>query len=224
MDVDLNKVGFLKANKKENKKQTSTNTDIVAELKKALMLKEVTLSKRAIYDCCSWIESNNLWVKDKSGDLINTHSYKRRKLVTVDLGAAFLGSEAAFSHPAVVLYEERDWVLIAPITSKKFGKGLDILVDIPKGSCDGLTENSTIQCDHIRAISKRRVTGTLPGTLPTEYMDKINQVVLKKFVPHINRSYNQLILENKKLISDYNELLIEKEVLKTRLKEYEKIK
>lgn len=221
MVVDLTKVRSIKEDKTLNKTQTSTSQDILSELKKAITNKERVLINKAIYESCSWIESNDMWINDKQGNLNNTNDYNRRKLVTVDLGAAHLGSEAAFLHPAVVLYEERDWVLIAPITSKKFGKGLDILVDIPKGSCSGLTENSTVQVDHIRAISKRRITGTLPGTMPNPFMDKINKVILEKYIPHVSRNYKKIINDNNRLKTENKQLRDENATLKETIKQYE---
>lgn len=216
MSVDLNKVTTIKNSKHEGKKkykQAKTNADLMIELNNAWNDKSSAVGDLNIFTACSWIESNDLWIKDKKRQVRITNSYPRRKLVTVQLGAAHFGSEAAFSHPAVVLYEEKDWAMIAPITSKKYNKGLEILIDIPKGSCSGLTEDSTIQVDHIRAISKNRITGTLPGKLPNDFMDQINLVITKKYAPALYKDYFKLQDENEELRKRIKDLESKKNLL-----------
>lgn len=218
MSIDLTKVQELKNNENENRKIAKNLSDLVKDINKSIKDTETFVINLSVYNACSWIEWNELWLDDKYRSPKNTNSYKRRKLINVELGYSQIGSEAAFNHPAVVLYEEKDWVLIAPITSKKYGKGLDLLIDVPSGSCAGLTDPSTIQLDHIRAISKKRITGTRTGSLPTQYMDKINEALLKKIIPHIHKEYVNLKEKNDSLSKDIRKMQLEINILREKNK------
>ncbi|MDB5053935.1 MAG: hypothetical protein JWM44_1985 [Bacilli bacterium] len=206
MPYNASLVKTFKDNKAINRQPTNSHPTLISELQNAVQDKELALIAASVLLSSNWIEGNDLWIQDKNGTLIKTDPYPRKKLVTVQLGSAHFASEAAFSHPAVILYEELDWVLIAPITSKKFGKGLTLLVDIPKGACAGLVEPSTVQIDHIRAISKRRIIGTLTGTIPDPYMDKINDAILEKYTPVLFRKQKRILEENKKLKTEVEKL------------------
>lgn len=228
MAIDLNKIKSLKEDSRERWKRTKNVPDLVINLNEAIKKKEDVLLDLRVFDSCSWIEWNELWISDKNNSSRNTNSYPRRKLVKVQLGYTHVGSEASYSHPAVILYEEKDWVLIAPITSKKFGKGLDLLIDIPLGTCTGLDKDSTIQLDHIRAISKKRIIGTLSGSLPVQFMDKINLILMEKYAPHLYRDYQELVKKNMDVISENNKLKEEKQklegLLRNNMRELEEYK
>ena len=188
-----------KNNKSINLKKVKTEVNLVQYIEEYTNERKEIILNQNIFTACSWLIWSDLLIKDKTTNSKASNSYKRRKLIKVELGTDNIGSEASFEHPAVVLYEEWDWLLIAPITSKKFGKELDLLVDIPKGACSGLPENSTVQLDHIRAISKKRVSETLKGSLPTYYMDRINEVMLKYYIPPLYEELTNLKQSNKSL-------------------------
>lgn len=208
MSVDINQINDIRSNFLLKETISNDHVDTKNILNTSLEnTRNYTLSLK-VPSACNWIEWNEFWLSDKLNRSRITNSYPRRKLINVNLGNGQIGSEASFVHPAVVLYEESDWLLIAPITSKKYGKKLDLLIDIPPGSCKGLNTPSTIQLDHIRAVSKKRITGTRPGTLPLEYMDMINETLTKKYCPPLYQSYLKLSNENKNL-KETNENLLE---------------
>ena len=175
-------------------------------MQKIVEEEENIVSDFTAFDMSSWIAWTNLWIKDKLGSPIKKDVYDRRKLVTVNLGTCNIDSEASYEHPAIILYNDFKSVLIAPMTSKKYGKGLSCLIDVPKEDCPGLTENSTIQLDNIRCISKKRITGTLRGLLPVEYMDKVDDALLKLYIPRLNIKMNNLIIECDKLRKENEQL------------------
>lgn len=82
-------------------------------------------------------------------------------VVDLDLGMPE-GREAGFRHPAIVVTGQRildaepSVVQVVPTTStiRAFGSEVDIAPDV----INGLGEPSTAQCQHIRAVSPRRVT------------------------------------------------------------------
>lgn len=225
MAIDFEKIKYLKNDEIEKGKKANTLTDLVSYINETAIDTKSYVVNLSVFKACTWVEWNDFWLKDKKYGERVINSYPRRKLVNVELGYGQIGSEAAFNHPAVVLYEEHDWILIAPITSKKYGKGLELLIDIPSGSCQGLTEPSTVQLDHIRAISKKRITGTRSGSLPISYMDKINESLLKRYAPNLYKEYvtlkeenNNLKEENNNLKKQNEKLIQELDVLKNRYK------
>lgn len=171
------------------------------------------ISNFNIFDMCNWVVWKNMWIKDKNGSPKVKDIYHRRKLVLVELGASNIDSEASYNHPAVIIYNNVDWVVIAPITSKRYGKGIDFLIDIPQGACS-LKENSSVQVDHIRCISKKRITGTLSGSLPVGYMNKVNMVILQKYIYPVYQDYVTTKDLNKLLDEDNKSLKEEISVLK----------
>ncbi len=85
--------------------------------------------------------------------------------------------QAGPPRPVVVLSADEysrgpaEMVVIAPLTSRDKGVPLHVRVDPPEG---GLTRESFVMCDQIRAISSRRLVDQSPrGTLSQETMLKI---------------------------------------------------
>lgn len=84
-------------------------------------------------------------------------------VVDLDLGTPE-GREAGFRHPAVVvtaqrILEAKPAVLqIVPLTSTNRGFATEIKV--PADATNGLDQDSSAQCQHIRAVSSARIIAT----------------------------------------------------------------
>lgn len=80
----------------------------------------------------------------------------------LDLGLPS-GKEAGFRHPVVVVTAQRildagpNVVQIVPLTTTIRGFGSEIMVE--PDDANGLTGVSAAQCQHVRAVSVRRVDG-----------------------------------------------------------------
>jgi mRNA interferase MazF len=84
-------------------------------------------------------------------------------VVDLDLGAPE-GREAGFRHPAVVVTAQRildaepSVIHVVPLTSNLRSFHSEVVLE--PDEANGLTTPSAAQCQHIRAISPRRVIGT----------------------------------------------------------------
>jgi len=83
-------------------------------------------------------------------------------VVDLDLGSPE-GREAGFRHPAVVVTAERVLeaepavVQVVPLTSTIRAYDVEVLVE--PDDANGLDRRSAAQCQHIRAVSIRRILG-----------------------------------------------------------------
>jgi mRNA interferase MazF len=84
-------------------------------------------------------------------------------VVDLDLGLPE-GSEAGFRHPAVVVTAQRilnaepSVIHVVPLTSTV--RNFDSEVAIEPDGRNGLTLTSAAQCQHLRAVSPRRIAST----------------------------------------------------------------
>ena len=84
-------------------------------------------------------------------------------VVDLDLGSPE-GREAGFRHPAVVLTAQRILdaepavLQIVPLTSTN--RGFATEVEVSADGTNGLDQDSSAQCQHIRAVSSARVLAT----------------------------------------------------------------
>ncbi|MGB8957071.1 MAG: type II toxin-antitoxin system PemK/MazF family toxin [Tumebacillaceae bacterium] len=99
---------------------------------------------------------NEFWL-ERSQFPENHTRYKRGRLIYADLGAFNIGSETSYRHPCLILYEGRNWALVAPMTSKKYGDPVALHYDLPPTY--RLDTPSTLQLDAIKVIDKRRILG-----------------------------------------------------------------
>lgn len=198
MPIYLDEVRAIKASSAARTTIARDNIPLTDQIEKADRDLASLVLDLSVSDACTWLESTDLWCRDKRGSDDVKNEYRRGKLITVRLGQG-VGHEAEKDHPAVVLVGGMDSVVIAPITSKKYGKGLPLLIDVPQGSCAGLNKNSTIQLDQIRAISKKRITESLRGVLPANYMDKVSMALLVHYAPYLYKEYQRLQQEKQDL-------------------------
>ena len=91
-------------------------------------------------------------------------------VVDLDLGSPE-GREAGFRHPAVVVTAQRildaspSVVHVVPLTSTL--RGFDSEIVLAPDDVNGLSESSAAQCQHVRAVSPRRVLVTRGNVGPS---------------------------------------------------------
>lgn len=78
--------------------------------------------------------------------------YSPGQVVVAQLGPFMYQPETDQEHPCVVLFEDQNWALVAPITSKKTPDGVTLLPI-------RLDVDSAIMLRQIRSISKTRIIG-----------------------------------------------------------------
>lgn len=149
------------------------------------------------YEMAHWTNYADRFCNSKKGPSQNTKGYKRGSIVFVDLGAGNFGHEPSYTHPAVVLQQNRVSIMVAPCSSKKYGCGYPKIVDAT--SENGFTTNTGIQTDSIRWISKDRVISWL-GRVDSSILDCIDSILLEGIPTH-----EREILEKDNAISQLEE-------------------
>lgn len=100
-------------------------------------------------------------------------------IVDLDLGKP-VGREAGFSHPAVLVTAQRvldaspSVVHVVPLTSTIRSFGSEVLVE--PDAHNGLDVASAAQCQHLRAISPRRLLAIL-GDIGTVHLAQIRETI-----------------------------------------------
>lgn len=127
------------------------------------------------YEMAHWTNYADRLCTSKNSFSLNTVGYRRGTIVFVDLGAGNFGHEPSYTHPAVVLQQNKYSIMIAPCSTKKYGKGIPVIIDAT--TADGFSVNTGIQTDSIRWISKERVISVL-GNASSSILDQIDALLL----------------------------------------------
>ena len=171
------------------------------------VLKEFTT-----YEMAHWTNNTDRWLSNRA--TANTTGYARGTIIFADLGATNFKYEPSFTHPCVVLDQNRNFILVVPCSSKKYGKGYPEIVDATPA--DGFSCNTGIQTDGLRWISKNRVISTI-GTTSTRILNCVYTLILKSVQLH----KKQLIEKDKEIETMKNEraaLETQKEELEATIK------
>lgn len=169
------------------------------------------------YEMAHWTNFSDRWISNRNSEL-NNIGYNRGTILFVDLGASNFGHEPSFTHPAIVLDQNRDSLLIVPCSSKKFGKGFPEIVDATPS--DGFSSNTGIQTNSIRWISKNRVISSISST-NSIILNKIDLLLLRSIPSHkkivldkentihiLEQEKKRLEVENRNLKKQLEELKI----------------
>lgn len=170
---------------------------------------------------------NEFWL-ERSHSPENHTRYRRGRIVYADLGAFNIGSETSYRHPCLILYEGRNWALIAPMTSKKYGDPIALHYDLPTSY--RFDTPTTLQLDAIKVIDKRRILGYFlskfqpdpalddedlcdPITLEKKDLDAIDELIARHYAPGLYKQLvrsrfrqEQLEVENELLRREVNQL------------------
>lgn len=137
-----------------------------------------------------WINNIDRWLHNRHAE--NIVSYKRGSILFVDLGANNFRYEPSFTHPCIVLAQNKNFILIVPCSSKKYGKNFPDVIDATIN--DGFSCNTGIQIKHFQWVSKNRVISSM-GAASSRVLTLIDQELLK-LIP----SYKLEVLQKNSLI------------------------
>ncbi len=136
------------------------------------------LQEADAYSMAQWLVHVERWIDDHGKD--QKAKYERGEIVFIELGAMNFGYEASYEHPAIVIANSYNTVLVAPCSSKTYGKGRRDVIDIPKSDATGLTSDTGIGVGGIRWISKNRIMNRLGKVTNPIILDKIDEHLLKQ--------------------------------------------
>lgn len=156
-----------------------------------------TLKDLSVYDMAQWINNIDRWIQNKSFE--NTKTYGRGCIVFLDLGAQNFRYEPSYTHPGIVIVENKNMVLIVPCSSKKYGKNLPGIIDAT--AADGFSSNTGVQIDCLRWVHKNRIISEV-GRAKTSILDKIDEHIL-----HQTPSYKKEIAKLKSEIANLKKQL-----------------
>ena len=183
--ISINRRHIDALSKQCNSKQTPGKLDpaLYPIFAHSLMNANDTVKDFSTYEMAHWTNYTDRWLSNRTCRS-NTTGYPRGTIVFLDLGAENFGHEPSFTHPGIVLDQSRDSILIAPCSSKKYGKGFPEIVDAT--TYDGFSGNTGIQTNAIRWVSKNRVISTL-GNTSSLVLDRIDALILKSIPLHTRK-------------------------------------
>lgn len=171
------------------------------------------------YEMAHWTNYADRFCNSKNSISQNTTGYKRGTILFVDLGAGNFGHEPSYTHPAVVLQQNKHSILIAPCSSKKYNRGIPTIIDAT--TADGFSINTGIQTDSIRWISKDRVI-SIHGSVSSKILDSIDALLLNAIPSHKKeiRKKDNIIsqLENEKASLETEKAQLENQIEELTLK------
>jgi mRNA-degrading endonuclease toxin of MazEF toxin-antitoxin module len=147
------------------------------------------LQEADAYSMAQWLVHIERWIDDHGKDVRT--KYERGEIVFIELGAMNFGYEASYEHPAIIIANSYNTVLIAPCGSKTYGKGRKDVIDIPKrdttgmvAHSTGLTSDSGIGVGGIRWISKNRILNRSGKVTNPLILDQIDEYLLSQLFFH----------------------------------------
>lgn len=173
-----------------------TESKLVQEFLTYMQLHNEHMKKANAYEIASTIRSFGTWYSNKDKEPNKMHVAQHRDVYYVDLGAYNLKYESGFIHPCIVIRRYGGNVLVAPCSSKKYGKEDDLIFDIEKG--EAFRENTGVLLDQVRNVSVTRLKGKMGRVTPEVFNDLLEQL-MKKYFCKIYNDFEDLKIKNKKL-------------------------
>lgn len=159
--------------KKEDAKLIEGNKDeeLLFHLKDCLSMLKDHYEQESAFNLCQTINCLYHYIEDKENvkkDKYIDINYSKGSILLVDFGTMNFGYEFNDVHPAVVIYQNKYQVFVAPLTSEKAYRNIPDSIFVSKK--DGFKKDSIILMDQTRYISKNRVISKLGQTNVKTYM------------------------------------------------------
>jgi mRNA-degrading endonuclease toxin of MazEF toxin-antitoxin module len=138
------------------------------------------LSSLSAYEMAQAINSITHFIEDKTQER-KPKDFERGDIIIVDYGFMNFGFEFSFPHPSVVLSATKNYLFVAPCTTKKFGRGFSDVLD--SYIEDGFQENTGVLLDGVRWISKNRAIEKI-GCASYRVLRKIEEFTLNHMLTY----------------------------------------
>ncbi|MCQ6281075.1 type II toxin-antitoxin system PemK/MazF family toxin [Bacillus sp. EB600] len=180
-------------------KIVSQEKDVANQLRYTLNDTSSILDNNLVKEVVPFIFWNDTWNKIGFFGLSKNHPvravsgkrYSRGRKVFVDFGLN-AGRESSLPHPAIVIHNFKDLVLVAPTTSEDDGlldKEIEkVIISVPK---DGIVfpQDTIIELHQMRCVSKNRIINDLNCNVdqyivPNDTVDELNKKMKTTVIPY----------------------------------------
>lgn len=211
----------------KTKKNTELQKDldlILEELKSTLLKKSSNYTMKWLIGLEKYIHALN--IKPKKDTELTPH-LRRGAIINVELFGHF-NTELTFKHPAVVLFDKKDRILVAPVSSSFFNNDSnlkDLYIDV--GINEGFANDCGISLADIYMVNKNRIVSTVKNNLgnaarvPSYTLDKIDSIITNNFISKHDNEIEELksekeFLKQEILDLEQKKIELEQEIKKLR--------
>ncbi|WP_371019038.1 type II toxin-antitoxin system PemK/MazF family toxin [Pseudalkalibacillus sp. JSM 102089] len=175
-------------------KRVSQEPQLISDILERAQDLDVNLKTWDLEDGIRWFLGFNNYVSDKTKGFsggYDSYTFYRGQIVYVDFFGHF-GTELTYDHPAIVLADKGEGIVIAPLSSACFMDEEETHVDLPKKrkNLGDLPYSSGIKLEQIRYISKTRVMQKFGRVSNTPKLNEIDHVLMEYISP---KSYDFLV-------------------------------
>jgi mRNA-degrading endonuclease toxin of MazEF toxin-antitoxin module len=185
-------------------KRVPQDPQIIVDILENSRLMDDKIRQWNLEDGIHWILGFEAYIKDKNGTLspkfVDSHIFRRGQIILVDFFGHF-GTELTYEHPAIVLADTFDGVIIAPISSSCYNDTVSTHVSLDRNVQDlgNVLNNCGIKLEQSRFISKRRIIDKFKRVTNTDKLNEIDNVLMHIMTP---TSYNFLIEQQDQLLKE----------------------
>ena len=174
----------------------------------------------SLEDGIRWMMGFANYVNEKNSHFkcrYEKHKFNKGDIILVDLFGHF-GSELTYDHPAIVLNDEFNGCIIAPISSTAFNDSVKTHVDLPKQISDmgNLKNNCAIKLEQIRYVSKKRILKKFNRVSNNDKLKEIDDLLMQHLAGF---TYTKLVQRNEQFQQNWQNTMREKAIVETELEQ-----
>lgn len=233
MQIDYEKLANIATNQTSRSTMAKNTSDVLSAYMQLLSNLIYASEKLSESEMAMIVSSLNRWITKK--DISVTRSYGIGKIVQMEWGTNF-SPELSYKHPAVIIEEWKNTVLVIPTTSNpaKVTAGFHP-IDNPTGkwyyrkvgTAEGFAHDCALILNNAKIMSKARITsvsGNITGNLNDEnnVFREVRKTMIQNFFSKEWIEYQKLVQayedekqKTKSLQEAYDKLLEENKMLKT---------
>lgn len=229
MKLKLNEIRSLASDTSNKHINSKEDINIQASMYPLFKENALYLEELDVYQTANIIDNVNTWqmlhkkkkLIENGSEIYQSYRYAPRDIVMVRLGGVNIGYEASYNHPAIVISQGYNWVLIAPCSTGQFSKNHNTLIKA-NAPGDGVNRNTAIQVDKIRVIDKWRIQSKLGRLSANKFTDLTNKFVELYSPYHLD----QLVKKNDEILDlevEKKRLALKVDELENEIEKYKKI-
>lgn len=214
---NLKKKNITTGSKVCDNKNVTDEPILLIDMMNQLLELEQEIMKYNLEEGINWYIGFYSYIRDKKSKIISqyqTDRYAVGEIIWIEFFGHF-GNEMTYIHPAYVIKNFKDDLIIAPISSSCYEDDIDTHVSIEKGikTLGNMSNNCGIKTEQIRYISKKRIISKIGKITDANKLYEIGEKLMKCITP-----FNSSLLK-KEIESLNNDLLTKSSELEEVLNE-----